>query len=498
MPLSDLGLSFSPTSDEAGAGLRCYANESVGTPYIKWRSDTGKDWIDNFDISICWYTVSKGMTGTGEYGYGPVSEVIWSKVPAANCTCTTTAGRSGYQWAFPLGSIGRKYLDVGAEYTPFGEQVAPNGWQFSQRINDSIWMQVHIKAWYVSGKTDNNGSNVSARLDNDMLFYTYFTKYTLLSMAVEEGNVVVKYSAVDWHRTDDRWALESFTQDGQELAEWQGYGVSWSFIDDVGLIRFPVSALKRAPDAMSTHIRIHMNAYYRVIGQDFGFVEGTMMLRSDQVCDRPALSVASATENSLVINVSDSHDADREYDRAYVYIEGYGSPVVVEGTSGTATFNLPPLGQIIHVRAYGATDDGATSGTVDLSVAPISGSKVDYVVISPVGSGNPVTCRFNVSEDWSFEPSHTTVKFSGRARDSVGFGVGGSVTGTVKCDIIDDDKYGDLRQSRSDFEALPFAGTCILRGPDGERRLIVVESVGESWDRVRFVKTMNISCREVS
>ena len=91
-----------------------------------------------------------------------------------------------------------------------------------------------------------------------------------------------------------------------------------------------------------------------------------------------------------------------------------------------------------------------------------------------------------------------SVKFAGRAYDSVAFGYGGSATGNVSCDIVDTTMYGDMYQSRTDFENLMFAGKCVLRGPDGERRNVVVESVDESWDNLRRFKRIQISMREVS
>ena len=106
--------------------------------------------------------------------------------------------------------------------------------------------------------------------------------------------------------------------------------------------------------------------------------------------------------------------------------------------------------------------------------------------------------RFNVSEDWGYTPESDTMKFSGRLRESVAYGVGGSVTGTIQCDILDDQRYGDLYQSRYDFETLPFAGPCVLRGPGGEYRRVAVDSVGESFDIVAHKRRMKVSVREVS
>ena len=42
-----------------------------------------------------------------------------------------------------------------------------------------------------------------------------------------------------------------------------------------------------------------------------------------------------------------------------------------------------------------------------------------------------------------------------------------------------------------------FAGICVLRGPDGERRRISVEDVEIGWDRYRRFRTVKISMRQV-
>ena len=484
-----LGISWEKDSADEQRGVRSYYGESHPELYIKWHSDTGLDWVDHYDISVYYSYVPKGSTWSGGSSYGSWSEGTWSGIEAADCNPRTIAGKSYTYWSYPISQIGQypsgKYI---------GDEVAPNGWGYDARKYDAVTFKVTVNAYYKSGLKDQYG-NTNSRVQLDLAL-VYLPRYTLTGAEVAGDELVISYSAPGWTRLDDRYAVESISQGGEELTPGNG-SVIFGEISDRGKIHVPLNQLRRVPDAEQTSIVVRWQSGFRGDGTDNNYMRGTVTLQSDQECNTPALTLISADVDSVVIKVTDSGDKGAPFDVADVYVQGtgyIGSSFTCE-PGGTVTIPAPPLGVPIVAEAVGRTDT-ATSDTASLTIPPIEGEVRD-ITISSLDGSESVRMRFNVSENFSFTPVFSAQKFSGRKRESVAFGVGGSVTGTVECDILDDESYGDLYQSRLDFERLPFAGICILRGPDGERRTVAVDSVGERWDVVRRVKRMSVSVREV-
>ena len=220
------------------------------------------------------------------------------------------------------------------------------------------------------------------------------------------------------------------------------------------------------------------------------------------VCNTPRVWVYEATEKRLLLSITDSLDKGKPFDYVNVYVQGesyLGRTFTWEaGDVNSLSIPYPPLGVPIVVQAVAYTDAGDFSDTVTLNVDPIgeTSEAARYIAIDAEDGSVSVRCRFNVSQDETFEQEQVAVKFSGRDRESVAYGIGGSVTGKVSCDIITSGA-GDLVQGRRDFERLAFAGTCVLRTADGERKRVAVTDVGESWDVVERVKRMTVSYREV-
>lgn len=488
MAFSELGLSLSPTTDEAGAGIRFeYGDSYSGPVYIKWRGER-EDWHESFEISVTFRYVLKGSGGGSDYSYW--SDVYWSNVPKEQCNPHQTSGRSGYQFAFPLDTIG---TSVGGKPALPGTSVksalAPDGWDFANRKYDAINVEVHLKSNYYSGITDQYGNTQSPRLDNNNLWIGYFPHYELTGVSYDQSRLVVTYSAPGWTRWDDRYFFESIQQGGEELRSDQMF---WSTVQQFGSLYVPTSAIRSLPEpGQPVYVRVHMNAAYRDIGMDFGFVEGTVSFVDTSRCDTPSLSVSSATSDALVIAVSDSGDMGVPFDAAVVSLSGYSGTGVTAVAGGTATFPLPPLGTPLTVQAYGYTDT-ATSDVASVSVPSIGGSD-DRMRIQDADGGHGVDVLLNVSSSWSGKPSTNTVKFAGRDRETVGYGIGGSAVMTVECDVYD----GYAGQTVGDFERLAWCGPCVLREPGGVRRTVAVEDVTTSWDTVRRVHHVSMSLREV-
>lgn len=499
MGIQNLGLTINRGGSNPSDGIVIRGGKSLGgNPYVMWSTENGTDWQEYFNIAITWRTVSKGPVGTGQNTYGEWHSTLWSRVEAVDCNPHKVAGSDRWWWSYDFGSLGI-YTDQGwmePSGTNMQLEIAPYGWGFDDRKYDAIQMQMAVRAiWHEGLEID--GSNESPRHENNSMYIYYIPAYTLDGVYFDYSGMRIEYSAPGWTRLDDRWSPEDISQGGQSLVKYsKGW---WDVIGEVGTIRIPMDDMTRMPTGgTSVHVKIGINSAFRDYCELQVALEGYYTIVDQTVCNTPCLTLVSATEERVQIRVADSGDKGIPFDAANVMIQGsvFDTDLTQVEPGGIATIALPPLGASFTVAAIGFTDS-ARSDVETLTVPAIAGNS-DFI-LSPIDTGySPVRLRFNPSESWTFAPEMESVKFAGRAYDSVAFGYGGSATGSVSCDIVDTTMYGDMYQSRTDFENLMFAGKCVLRGPDGERRNVVVESVDESWDNLRRFKRIQISIREVS
>lgn len=499
MGIQNLGLQINRGGSNPSDGIVIRGGQSLGgNPYVMWSTENGTDWQEYFNIAITWRTVSKGSVGTGQNTYGEWHSTLWSRVEAVDCNPHKVAGSDRWWWSYNFGSLGI-YTDQGwmePSGTNMQLEIAPYGWGFDDRKYDAIQMQMAVRAiWHEGLEID--GSNESPRHENNSMYIYYIPAYTLDGVYFDYSGMRIEYSAPGWTRLDDRWSPEAITQNGQSLVKYsKGW---WDVIGEVGTIRIPIDDMTRMPTGGTpVHVKIGINSAFRDYCELQVALEGYYTIVDQTVCNTPRLTLVSATEERVQIRVADSGDKGIPFGAANVMIQGsvFDTDLIQVEPGGIATIALPPLGASFTVSAVGFTDS-ARSDVETLTVPAIAGNS-DFI-LSPVDTGySPVRLRFNPSESWTFAPEMESVKFAGRAYDSVAFGYGGSATGNVSCDIVDTNMYGDMYQSRTDFENLIFAGKCVLRGPDGERRNVAVESVDESWDNLRRFKRIQISMREVS
>ena len=491
-----LGISWDRNSTQELGGVRAYYMIAHTTPYIIWHSDTGTDWIDHYDISVAWKVVPKGAAGFGDPGtYGPYGERVWCGVTAEQCSPHKVSGSPYTWWNYPLEDVG------GSEGTStVGAEVCPNGWSFSDRIYDGVVFRVAVRAYYREGLTDQYGSTYS-RVEVESVL-AYMPDYQITSCSMTGRDFVIHYTATDWTRADDRYCLEKVLQGGDNHVVYSGPGNVFGVVSEYGVIRVGLDRFIEVPDQGPTAVYLRFNEGFREEGGDLLYAYWSGDLVNTTACNTPEIWVYEATEDRLLFSLRDSGDRGRPFDYVNVYVQGesyLGRTFTWEaGDVSGLTIPYPPLGVPIVVQAVGWTNSGDFSDTVTLDVDPIGkvGEVARYIAIDAEDGSVSVRCRLNVSQDETFEREQTAVKFSGRDRESVAYGIGGSVTGKVSCDIVTSGA-GDIVQGRRDFERLAFAGTCVLRTADGERKRVAVTDVGESWDVVERVKRMTVSYREV-
>lgn len=513
MAVQVFGLSFEKTPVWTGAlgggtyqsGVRpAYGESARPAIYVHVHTDEGPDVIKRLRVSAVWRTVPKNASG----GYGSWSDLIWSIVEKTSMTVVQSGKKSGYDWSLKLDDLGY-YKGGGTVLTPSGtsvrKEVAPNGWGFASRINDSIEFQLVVVGEYVDGHTDQFGATETNRFQGGA-WVTYWPSYQLTSVEIVKDGIDVEYGTLGWGRADDRWALESLVQGGREYAvPLKSYDVTFGYIDAPGYIHIPLSALTALPSAGTIDIDVRLNAGFRDEGLDWPHVRGTYSMPSTSYdCNTPTVLVRSIDATAIVVRVGDAGDRDLPIETVFLKLDGY-SDVVTATPGETATIVLPPIGVEMTLQAWGVSEAGTMSTVVSRQLDAVeAGDVAPNIMIGPVGGGKGVRCALNVSEKWSFEPETEKVKFAGRERESVGYGVGGSASGTVECDIIDSAAVGtasdlyDMSQDKAAFEELPFLGTCVVRDTLGQRRLVSVDSVQTSWDVVRRINRVRISMSEVS
>ena len=386
----DWGTSSSPGS-ELMPGLRSNYGESVNDVFAVWTTDVGTEWFGKFSISCAWRVVPKGVNGS--FGYW--SDFIWSEIESSACHPRKSGGT--WTWAVNLSDVGYYATGGVLSGTSVAEEVAPSGWGFSQRTNDCIELQINVNGLYVSGKKDQFGKDNCGKAESTPLTVLYVPRYTLTGAELgSTGGLDVTYSVTDWPRTDDRWAIESISQGGVELAsEVMEPYVTWDWVADSGLIEIPSAALVRLPEGGDpVDIDIKMNADFRGNGSSlFTKLEGTVQLVSELLCNTPVITIVSATSDALKVRITDSGDKGNPFDTAWVQLAGQSGGAVSCEPGGTVTIALPPLGETLTVQAYGTTDAGATSDTTQQTVRPISGGAQDCIIVAatipPVSGGRP-------------------------------------------------------------------------------------------------------------
>lgn len=491
----DWGTSSSPGS-ELMPGLRSNYGESVNDVFAVWTTDVGTEWFGKFSISCAWRVVPKGVNGS--FGYW--SDFIWSEIDSSACHPRKSGGT--WTWAVNLSDVGYYATGGVPSGTSAADEVAPSGWGFSQRTNDCIQLQININGLYVGGKKDQYGNSSCGRAESAELYVLYVPRYTLTGAELgSTGGLDVTYSATDWPRTDDRWAIESISQGGVELAsEVMEPYVTWDWVADSGLIEIPSSAFVRLPSGGDpVDIDIRMNAEFRGNSAGgFGYVRGTVQLVSELECNTPIITVVSATSDALTVRITDSGDKGNPFDTAWVQLAGQSGGAVSCEPGGTVTIALPPLGETLTVQAYGTTEGGATSDTTQQTVPPISGGAQDCIIVAAMDGSARIEARYNVSESWSLSRSQQSYKMSGRQRESVFYGVGGSATCSLSFAMVADKGNERVYQDPAEAERLAFAGLCVYRNQDGVRRVVTVESATPSFDTVRKLYTVDMSLKEVS
>ena len=511
MAILDLGISTNATTSAQSSMARFQEHHDINSIYVVFSTELGADIQENIDCAICYRYVKRpgDATGGSDNGWSEWSGWYWSRIPSRQCNPHQVYYNSRWYWAIELSQIGEYSDQTGMGPSPYGsvkEQLFGSSYALETRKYDAIEIQVHVKTQYFEQYWESQGGEFSDVAQNNSIVFSYVPNYYLKEIKISAtGLLDITYDAPAWQRNDDRYKVEAIrTSTGENLlrsGNW--WGTILGYDNGFGYISIGSDVLRRPVGGdESVYIKLHMNAGFNPIDRWFSYLEGTKDVYNASRCSTPILSVVSADKNSVQIRLHDSHDQDVDYERALCSLYGdvFDTDLQTVDNGGLYVILDPPLGVDFEVSAVGMASPGGTmvySNSAWCTVPAIPGES--KMIITPYDSDvSPVEARYNISESWSYEPDQETVKFATRVLDSVAFGSGGSVTGTLEFDIIDDKRYGeDKYQDRRDFENLLLTNVCVLRGPDGERKRISIESVDIDWDRYRRFRTVKIGMRQV-
>lgn len=515
MAILDLGISTNATTSAHSSMVRFTEHHGINSIYVVFSTELGAQFQENIDCAISYRYVKRpgDATGGSDNGWSEWSGWYWSRIPSSQCNPHQTYYNSRWYWAIELSQIGEYSDQTGMDPSPYGsvkEQLFGSSYALETRKYDAIEIQVHVKTQYYEQYWESQGGEFSDVAQNNSIVFSYVPNYYLKTVQLlPEGVIQVKYDAPAWQRNDDRFAVEDVyvEETGENLLKsgnW--YGNIMGYNGGFGYVRIPYSWLKRPPQNNETiHVSIRMNAGFNPIDQWFGYLEGDVSVADHTKCSTPLLEVVQVNRDSVQIRLHDLKDYDISYDQAYCGLstEMADSDFQMVDNGGLYIIKYPPLEREFEVYAIGhktypGSDEYLISDLASVTIPAIPSDNRMFIGPLNWDRFQEVEIRYNVSENWSFEPESETVKFATRDYDSVAFGNGGSATGTLEFDIVTEHMYGEqIYQELEDFERLMFAGICVLRGPDGERRRIAVEDVEVGWDRCRHLRTVKISMRQV-
>lgn len=484
MGIENIGVSFLPsTSAESKAGVRIYKGDSPSKIYVKWTTMSGLDWQKSFDIAADVRGVPRGLTGTGDYGYGSYKG-FWSNLTASDCQPVRRSdGLIEWCALLDLGDVGD------------GELVDEFGpWPFSTRKYDALQVDLRMKSNYADGKTDAWGRTHSDTEDATV-WVGWFPSFSLDSAWFTSSALVIKFSSPEWERLDDRYAVEKLVQDGKSLLakEFTWGGVNRDE-DGSGRIEIPMSELARTPSTSEMTARIRINTVFRDSGEDFVSFYGAIPIEDRTKCSSPSVAL-SWDGAALKASVTDKKDRSPSLTSCLVKMAGsewsFDQVEIAPGASGKLPY--PPLGVPVTVSAVGFGPDGTVNPGSSVTIA---GTDASSAMIDEIGGEAGIQGIYDVELSWDGERSVEVKKLEGRERPVAWFGDGGEAKATMRCSIVDESRSGTLLGR--DAEALLSAGPCILRTQDGARRVVAVESVSLSTAAPpRWIKDATFGMSEV-
>ena len=461
-----------------------FDSDRTGT-YLVWTTDAGTGTHQSFTIAISWAGIPKGQTQMTAQ-----SATITKTIPIAQCNEHTNAYRAGTFWAVGLSQFD-ELMETFGDYT--GDNIT-----FTGRNYDYLTFNVSICANYANPE---QWGAESSPYDNANLSICFVPNYQITDVYYDTPEIiVVEYTADDWGRNDDRWALNrcklsdgsSWFLNSESIIAVNTYGT----VAKYGRIEIPATAFTTSLMNKKIRLMLRWVASYLPIG--YGFQTDTVEITVDSkvIKNTPTLSLASNDNRTVELNVGDSGDMNAEIDAITVKMEGgkYTLDTVTVTKEGStwpqATFKYCPYNTPLTFTAIGTKGQGASNPK---SISGITLKNRNKYSFDTLADDIAVDLNQDIDVSVSTASNHSTVQFAGRRRPSAFYGTGGTASISVSATLIFDDAEKFLSLAQSDSSE---AGDVMVRLPDGKRYVMAVDSCDVSWTN-RNQKNVSISGQEV-
>lgn len=470
------GILFHQYWDAAGAGDRDVR--------LVFSTMYGTDAQTSFNITLTYDGHRKG----GYVGTSPVSRTVNVSPSAAN-----PVERDGrWWWSIPL-----KTLYAG---------LTGSSWTYADRTWDGLTLRFSVVCNWPAALWE--GLTRSPAVERTC-YINYVPTYTLTSAYVnEDGDLGVTYTATDWNRSDDRWAVDEGKIDGVDAF----MPVTWGTVRGYGNVVIPKERIRYDLTTGQLYLRLRFNAQWRPDGMEFATISTKMSNTSDphreteadpgiKVNDwskadphnrayranTPSLAaevIETDDKWALRVRVSDSGDVGKPITHAIVKINGakYALDMVDVKVGGEGYIWFPPLRMQFSVFAYGLDGNGGVSDTAWAVIDPI---EAPGTLLGILDSPSECLVLRHRKDGETLRPSVTvaanteTVQLSGRRRPTVYYGEGGTAsvkfTGWVARDIDSVEEANSIDYAASEqpnataFEMFPESGAFMARFLDGRR-----------------------------
>lgn len=438
-----------------------------------------------FDIAVAAEVVQKGSGGWCGFMQDSAGGVgwWWRLADASELTCKPNPNGPGFVWSIPLSFTSEGAMAGSAAATLWGN--APT---YTGRRYDAVHLVLKAKAYY--GPTNPGRDNIKAGRHSLMVtpvtsadaWVVYAPDMQITGASYDRDGLTITHTHPGWERNDGRFEVE-WLEDatGRQITQSKPGARVWGTVRSAGSVCIPPLRLLNIPRGTDTlKGAIRFNASYLPAGAVNALDRATFsgVAVADRTTCNPVDIKVQPAEEGVRIVASDAGGSNPAA-RIDVHMLGYegewARARVVPGRP--YLFRLAPFDTAVCFEATGIDADG-DPGPTTISAPVVLPSKRRARLDAVDGSAG-IEMRYNYkSSGFDAEPVFEVQHFAGRARPSVGFGIGASVTSSVSFSVVTASSRADVLQRVEDVHALAdVGGPVILREPGGRLWLCAVASV---------------------
>jgi hypothetical protein len=358
---------------------------------------------------------------------------------------------------------------------------------FQERFYDRIEVGVHIKAHY---KNSDGEDAVSPRTDAVMTI-DYVPEYWIKEVYCDSLDYVkIKYEYSEkWLRSDDRFCVESMKivdengENGVEIAAskpWGTVAISDEEGSDgykVAVATIPTSSLSDFPigEALSVHLRF--NPSYGASGAEFAETVLAYVKCNGGGAANTPITMMRDHNGFLEIHVEDNNQGIKTITHCFVKLRGsdkaYDQKIIP--VNEWTPFLHVPRGVKLTFAVVGIAYDENGKQLLSVVRKPQITQVKPSAPVEVVSLRDPsarAMARYDLTISDDFVPAMETFKLSGRDRETVCYGEGGSSAWSLSANLVKG--VADAYDTEEAWRKVAASGDCVLLLSDGTRRVVSI------------------------